>query len=81
VARPAAVAVADVAAPAGEPAATAPAGPAARPDPEAFVHDWERRGFEVEQRQRVVSLALENGRRLAVPVNEVRLRYVGDRTY
>lgn len=42
---------------------------------------WARLGYLVESRQRVVSVGLDDGRKVAVPVNEVRFRYVGGRTY
>jgi hypothetical protein len=49
--------------------------------PEPLVRAWARRGFQVERSQRLVSMELKDGRRLPIPVDEVRLRYVGDRTY
>jgi hypothetical protein len=48
---------------------------------EPAVQAWERRGYQVERNQRLVPMALKNGRRVAVPIDEVRLRYVGHRTY
>jgi hypothetical protein len=45
------------------------------------LSEWERLGFQVERRPRVVSVNLEGGRRVSLPANEFRLRYVGDRTY
>jgi hypothetical protein len=41
----------------------------------------EQRGFQAETQRRVVSMELQDGRKLDVPVREVRLRYVGGRTY
>jgi hypothetical protein len=41
----------------------------------------ERRGYEVEQRQALASVRLEDGRRVAVPVAEVKFRFVGGQTY
>lgn len=38
---------------------------------------WERRGYLVEENRRLVGLDLEDGRRVAVPVDEVALDYVG----
>jgi hypothetical protein len=64
--------------------AETPADPRDQPavDPtEPVVRAWESRGFEVERRQRMISLGLDNGRRMTVPVNELRLRYIGDRMY
>jgi hypothetical protein len=49
--------------------------------PDPVLDDWARQGFQVERRERVVSLGLDDGRRVPVPVSEVRLRYIGDRTY
>lgn len=49
--------------------------------PAAVIDDWRRRGYEVESRPRVVSINGEEGRQAQLPVNEVRVRYVGDRTY
>jgi hypothetical protein len=49
--------------------------------PEPVLRAWERRGYQVDRSQRLVSMKLKDGRRLAVPIDEVRLRYVGDRTY
>jgi anti-sigma factor RsiW len=63
-----------------EPLAARSSSPSSAPfDP--FVRAWERRGYQVEHSQRLVSMELENGRRVAVPINEVRLRFVGHRTY
>jgi anti-sigma factor RsiW len=55
--------------------------PDSMPIPDAVVRAFERRGVRVERSQRLVSLELKDGRRLPVPVDEVRLRYVGNRTY
>jgi hypothetical protein len=49
--------------------------------PESVFAYWERQGFQVERQQRVISLGLDNGRNVPLPVSEVRLRYVGDRVY
>jgi hypothetical protein len=38
---------------------------------------WQRRGYQLEQQRRVVSIPLGNGRRAAVPVDQVHVRYVG----
>jgi hypothetical protein len=55
------------------------------PDPgpvtEPVLTAWERRGYLVERDRRLMSMELNDGRRVAVPVSEVRLRYVGDRMY
>jgi hypothetical protein len=48
---------------------------------EPLVKEWQRRGYRVEHNPRVVSMELRNGRKLDVPVEEVRLKFVGDRIY
>jgi hypothetical protein len=58
---------------------TSPAHPTLTADP--VVERLERQGYQVERRQRLVSMETTDGRRLAVPVEEVQLRFVGDRTY
>lgn len=55
--------------------------PALAPFSDAVFDDWASRGYQVERRQRVISLGFDDGQRVPVPVSEVRLRYVGDRTY
>jgi hypothetical protein len=37
----------------------------------------ERRGYALDQQRRLVAMPLEDGRRVVVPVDQVRLRYVG----
>jgi hypothetical protein len=37
---------------------------------------WQRLGFDVEERRELVSMDLRDGRRVSVPVDRVRLRYV-----
>ena len=39
----------------------------------------QREGFRVEQRRYLVPAATKDGRRVAVPVDRVRVRYVGNR--
>jgi hypothetical protein len=46
-----------------------------------IVKRWEQRGYSVELQQRLLSMELKDGRKINVPVREVRLRYVGNRTY
>jgi hypothetical protein len=48
---------------------------------EPVRREWERQGYHVQQRSGLVSLELENGESVAVPVDEVELRYIGNRTY
>jgi hypothetical protein len=55
--------------------------PSTAPLPEPVVKAWERRGYQVQRSQRLVSMELQGGRRVTVPVDEVRLHFVGDRTY
>jgi hypothetical protein len=38
---------------------------------------WERRGYQVDERRRLVSVDLEDGRRVSIPVDEVQVEYVG----
>jgi hypothetical protein len=49
------------------------------PLPEPLRRQWERRGYRVEQQHALMTVPLKDGRRMAVPVDEVRLRYVGKR--
>jgi hypothetical protein len=39
--------------------------------------DLERRGYQLDQERRLVAMPLDDGRRVIVPVDQVRLRYVG----
>lgn len=38
---------------------------------------WERQGYQLEQQRRLVSVPLADGRRAAIPVDQVRVRFVG----
>ena len=49
--------------------------------PTPIVKQLERQGYQLERRQRLVSMETRDGRRLALPVDEVRVRFVKDRTY
>jgi anti-sigma factor RsiW len=40
-----------------------------------------RRGYQVEERRRVVPVVLEDGRRVAIPVDEIALEYVGQQPF
>jgi hypothetical protein len=51
------------------------------PLPNPIVRRLESRGYQVNRREGVVAVETQDGRRMAVPVAEVRLQYVGDRTY
>ncbi|SIO01694.1 hypothetical protein SAMN05444166_2052 [Singulisphaera sp. GP187] len=48
---------------------------------EPVRRELERRGYHVQERSGLVSMELKNGQSLAVPVDEVELHYVGNRTY
>jgi hypothetical protein len=59
-----------------------PGTPAEPPDAlEPLVKRLEQRGYRTESQKRSVSVALKDGRKLDVPVHEVRVQYVGGRTY
>jgi hypothetical protein len=45
------------------------------------IQQWEQQGYHADTQRRMVSMELNDGRRLDVPVHEVRLQFVGDRTY
>ncbi|HEV3167154.1 MAG TPA: hypothetical protein VGZ22_24310 [Isosphaeraceae bacterium] len=49
--------------------------------PAQLLRQWERRGYHVEKHRRLISMDLKGGGRLAIPVDEVRLHYVGQRAY
>jgi hypothetical protein len=51
------------------------------PLPASLVRQLQRRGYLVEQRERTLSMDFDDGRHLSVPVGEVKVQYVGDRTY
>jgi hypothetical protein len=56
--------------------------PPTRPDPfQAVVQAWEQRGYFAERQNRSVTVQLHDGRKVDVPVQEVRLRNFGNRTY
>jgi hypothetical protein len=38
---------------------------------------WQRQGYQLDQRRRVLSVPLGDGRRAAVPIDQVQVRYVG----
>ena len=46
-----------------------------------IVRQWEQKGFRAETQTHLMSMELEDGQRVTVPIREVRLQYVGDRTY
>jgi len=48
--------------------------------PPVSEHDravWQRQGYQLEQRRRLVSVPLADGRRAAVPIDHVQVRYIG----
>ncbi|HEV8059755.1 MAG TPA: hypothetical protein VGP68_07770 [Gemmataceae bacterium] len=45
------------------------------------VKDWDRRGYQAETQTRLATVKLKDGRKVEIPVQEVRLRFVGNRTY
>lgn len=49
--------------------------------PAALQRQWEQRGYHVETRRQLVSVSVGNGRRVAFPVDQVELHYVGQRAY
>ncbi len=51
---------------------------AALPD---VVKQLEQQGYQAETQTRLVSVKLNDGRKVEVPIHEVRFKYVGDRTY
>jgi hypothetical protein len=51
------------------------------PPPDPLVSRLESRGYQVDRRRGLVAVETKDGRRMAVPVAEVRVKYVGDRTY
>jgi hypothetical protein len=48
---------------------------------ESVVAFWERQGYTAERQKKLVKVKLEDGRERQVQAQEVRLRFVGDRTY
>ena len=49
--------------------------------PEYVRAQWEREGYQVEEHRRLVSVVLDDGRRVSIPVDEVALQYVGQKTF
>ena len=49
--------------------------------PEYVVSRMEREGYRVEGGRKVVQVALDDGRKVAVPVDTVSYRYVGQRIH
>ena len=41
----------------------------------------QQRGYSVETQQRLVSMESKDGRKVKLPVQEMRIRYTGDRVY
>jgi hypothetical protein len=51
------------------------------PPPDPLVRRLEHGGYQVQRRRRVVSMETRDGRNWSVPVSEMLIQYVGDRTY
>jgi hypothetical protein len=49
--------------------------------PEVVRGRLERRGYRVEQRPVIASVEIGDGRQVTLPVEELKLRYVGGQTY
>jgi hypothetical protein len=47
--------------------------------PEYLRASWERQGYQVAERRKVVSVELGDGRHVAIPVDEVEVDYVGQK--
>jgi len=45
--------------------------------PGSLRRQWEDKGFRVQERRHLVSLEVEQGRFVAIPVNDVDIEYVG----
>jgi len=48
---------------------------------ESVVASWERQGYLAERQKKLFKLKLEDGQEREIQAQEVRLRFVGDRTY
>jgi len=48
---------------------------------ETVVKSWQQLGYSAERQETRVTMTLQDGRQLDVPIEEVKLRYTGDRTY
>lgn len=42
---------------------------------------WEREGYRLQENRKVVSVGLDDGRHVAIPVDEVKVQYVGQIPY
>ena len=51
--------------------------PTPSPLPETLRRQFERRGFQVENQRGLMTLKLKDGRRMALPVEELKVHYVG----
>ena len=49
--------------------------------PDYVRAQWEREGFQVAENRRLMSLNLDDGRKLAIPVENLQVQYVGQNTY
>jgi len=48
---------------------------------DSIMKRWQQEGYSVETQPCVVSVQAKDGRKINLPVQEVRVRYVGDRVY
>jgi hypothetical protein len=39
---------------------------------------WQRHGYQVDQRRRIITATLADGRRVTVPVDQVQISYTGN---
>jgi anti-sigma factor RsiW len=62
-------------------ATVAPPVAAASAVPEYLRQQMERQGYEVHGQMKVLPVALDDGRKVALPVEKVSLRYVGQRIH
>jgi hypothetical protein len=46
-----------------------------------LIKKWEQKGFRAERQERLVSMEFRDGRRVKVPIQELRVEYIGGRTY
>lgn len=83
-----------VQAPAADPSPQVTAGVDPAPRAEAIESDprpaaisdyvrsqWERWGYQIEQKRRLISMDLDGGRKVSVPFDDIEIRYVGRQTY
>jgi hypothetical protein len=52
-----------------------------QPLPEYLLRQWSQQGYQVEQQTKLVSMPLPDGQRVGIPVEDVKLHFVGRPTY